>query len=184
MNFLQRPELNNIYTGFLQKEVIQDTLIYIDKIKKRITATPYKCKCYTSDNITENILNDQRLQKLHFNILAHIRDYMVFSGSYYEGFIDKSWFNIYHKDFFQEYHSHLDPINRFICGIVYFTDSPESATQFYFRNTITVKPEIGKIVLFPDEVEHRVVVNEKDTTRVSLALNYRKCVQWYGLKKN
>ena len=181
MTFIQRPEINNIYTAFLDKDVCKESLDYLKNIQDRINSNPYHCKCLTSDNLTNNILNDMRLQKLHFNILAHIQNYMTHQNAYYEGFIEKSWFNIYHKDFFQEYHLHMDAINRAICGIVYFSNSPKSMTKFYIHDPISITPEIGKIVLFPDHVEHRVVVNDEDKTRVSLAFNYRKCQLWKGM---
>jgi hypothetical protein len=181
MTFIQRPEVNNIYTNFLDKEVCNDALKYVEEVQDKITMSPYNCKCLTSDSLSHNILNDIKLQGLHFNILAHIQNYMTSSGVYYEGFIEKSWFNIYYKEFFQEYHVHMDPVFRAICGIVYLTDSPESITQFYMHDSIIVQPEFGKIVLFPDTVEHRVSANENDKKRITLAFNYQKCKVWKGI---
>jgi hypothetical protein len=105
---------------------------------------------------------------------------MIESDTFYEGFISSSWFNIYHKEFFQEYHMHLDPISRYICGIVYFTDS-RSITQFHMHNSITVKPEVAKIVIFPDNIEHRVNAHNDEEERITLAFNYRKCNIWKGM---
>ena len=183
MSFIQRPQINNIYSNSIDKNVCEETIKYIEKTKDKVSLNPYRCKCLTSDSITDNILNDTELQGIHLNILAHIQNYMVLSNSYYEGFIEKSWFNIYHKEFFQEYHIHMDPLYRAICGIVYLTDSPQSVTQFYMHDTISIRPEKGKIVIFPDTVEHRVVANEKDQERITLAFNYRKCREWHGMKR-
>jgi len=107
---------------------------------------------------------------------------MAMSDCFYEGFISSSWFNIYHKEFFQEYHMHQDPVSRFICGIVYLTDST-SVTQFYMHNTIPIKPEKGKIIIFPDDVEHRVNAHGDNEERITLAFNYRKCNMWNGIEK-
>jgi len=183
MSFIQRPEINDIYYDYLDENVCEQTLKYIEKIKDKINGVPFKCKCLTSDSITGNILNVIELRALHFNILAHIQNYMMQSNCFFEGFIEKSWFNLYRKEFFQEYHDHLDNVHRAICGIVYLTDSPQSLTQFYMHHPINVKPEKGKIVIFPDTIEHRVVANETDQERITLAFNYRKCVQWEGIRE-
>tara|TARA_R100000908_G_scaffold64338_1_gene47881 strand:+ start:3186 stop:3737 length:552 start_codon:yes stop_codon:yes gene_type:complete len=181
MSFIQRPEINNIYYNFLDKDVCNNAIKYVEDTKEKMTDNPYACKCITSDSLSFNILNDLKLQGLHLNILAHVQNYMSMSGKYYEGFIEKSWFNIYHKEFFQEYHVHMDPVHRALCGIVYLTDSPDAVTQFYFHDTISVQPEFGKIVLFPDTVEHRVSANESENQRITLAFNYRKCNEWKGM---
>jgi|TARA_R100000388_G_C7224436_1_gene150939 quercetin dioxygenase-like cupin family protein len=51
------------------------------------------------------------------------------------------------------------------------------------HNTIPIKPEKGKIIIFPDDVEHRVNAHGDDEERITLAFNYRKCNMWNGIEK-
>lgn len=181
MPFIQRPEVNSIYYDYLDKNICNEALKYVEEIKTKIKSNPYPCKCFTSDSISHNIINDIRLQPLHLNILAHVQKYMYSTNVFYEGFIEKSWINIYEKEFFQEFHVHHDPMFRAICGIVYLSETP-AETEFYMHDRIIVNPEFGKIVLFPDIVEHRVNINESEETRITLAFNYRKCALWNGVR--
>ena len=66
MTFIQRPEVNNIYTNFLDKEVCNNALKYVEEVQDKINTSPYNCKCLTSDSLSHNIVNDIKLQGLHF----------------------------------------------------------------------------------------------------------------------
>jgi len=177
MSFLQRPKINNIYENFIDREVINNTINYVEKLDSKIFQPTYKSQCLTTNAVTSNILNINNLQALYLNILSHLHNYMILSNSFYQGFISHSWINIYLKEYNQEFHSHLDSIYRHICGIVYLSDS-DAVTEFYLHDRIAVKPEVGKIIIFPDSVEHRVAPNDSEQKRTTLAFNYRKCQQW------
>ena len=43
-------------------------------------------------------------------------------------------------------------------------------------------PEFSEIILFEDDLPHRVVSNEEDL-RISLAFNFAKCARWSGIKE-
>ena len=184
MPFVERPEAHKIYSSFINPELCDEAIDYVNSFEKKMKKTPYNCKVFTSDHITYNILNDTKLQKLHLHILSHMQNYMTLSESYYDGFIEKSWFNVYYEDFYQEFHVHMDPLYRAFCGILYLTDSPESATEFYLHDRISIEPEKGKIVIFPDYVEHRAAPNNSSEKRITMAFNYRKCNIWRGVQNN
>ena len=105
---------------------------------------------------------------------------MFQTKKFYDGYISNSWINIYEKNFYQEMHTHEDPINSYICGVVYLT---QDNSEIHFADPLHTghvyhKPELGDIVIFEDNLHHRVVENNKDALRVSLAFNYVKKKAW------
>lgn len=87
---------------------------------------------------------------------------------------------------FEKHHRHTHP-NSIVSGIFYL-DSCEYGTNFYIPNiwahttpllTIsknltvkeTVKPEKGKLILFPSNIEHDTVFNNSTITRYTIAFN-------------
>ena len=90
---------------------------------------------------------------------------------------------VYEKNFFQEYHTHVDPISKFISGVIYLTEK-NSSIEFSFSHhfdSFLFAPKFSDILLFEDSIPHRVI-NNKEDLRVSLAFNYRKCDKWTGVK--
>ena len=70
MSFLQRPKINNIYENFIDKEVINNTINYVEKLDSKIFQPTYKSQCLTTNAVTSNILNINNLQALYLNILS------------------------------------------------------------------------------------------------------------------
>ena len=163
-----------IYENNLDKDICNEAKFFIEHNKNKFNETSYLCDVLTSNNLTRNILKYKELQNLHLLILKEIQNYMFSINSYFCGYIVDSWFNIYKKDFYQEFHNHLDPIIRSICGIVYF-DNSNFETEFFLENRLKVKPEFSKIVIFHDTVYHRAILNKENEERITLAFNYKKC---------
>jgi len=172
-----------IYSSKLDQNICKESFEYILPLKEKFQQKSWDCDIRTSLNITNNILNIPRLRNLKMNIIMHIENYMMEKKEFFNGYIDTSWINIYEKNFYQEYHTHVDPISKFICGVVYLTEK-NSSIEFSFSHhfdSFLVEPKFSDILLFDDEVPHRVISNKEDL-RVSLAFNYRKCDKWTGVK--
>ena len=45
-----------------------------------------------------------------------------------------------------------------------------------------IKPEEGDVLVFEDDLLHRVSPNKSDELRISLAFNYQKLIPWDGIK--
>jgi uncharacterized protein (TIGR02466 family) len=90
---------------------------------------------------------------------------------------------------FQKHHIHTHS-NSIISGIVYLTDHPGATTEFYVKNewcwteellklgksnklmkTASVKPEIGKVILFPSNILHSTKPNLSAKERYTLSFN-------------
>ena len=92
------------------------------------------------------------------------------------------WYNINKKGDWNIPHTH--PGSDFAL-VWYLTDSSDGLLQlinpFPQRNfdceggNISVKAKKGDIVMFPSDIQHYVMPNQKDTDRVSISMNLQLC---------
>ena len=88
----------------------------------------------------------------------------------------EAWGNILNKNDYVEEHNHFDPIltNRFVdtSGILYLTN--HGPGTFFKDFNKTIKPQVGKIVVFDSKYLHSVKKCDTDEPRITLAFNGRK----------
>lgn len=97
--------------------------------------------------------------------------------------IRESWCNISNKNSFQHIHLHGDTD---VSGVYYHQTNgqdgdivfrnPSLVNRFHkltynLDNSVTYKPEVGKILLFPSFLEHGVFHNNTDHRRISVTFN-------------
>ncbi len=170
----------NIFKAKIKQEIIDTALTKIKDMQQSMTEVSWNCDIKTSYNLTDNILNIQELWLLKFSVLESIHAYMLHNKKFFDGYIKKSWVNIYEKGFYQEFHNHKDQIAKFICGVVYFTPM-SSPIEFGIEERIEHKPEVGDVLIFEDDTLHRVLPHKDSDLRISLAFNYQKIQSWSGL---
>lgn len=173
------------YHSKVDSEICKVAFDLINKKNENFTEQSWNCKIRTSFNFTDNILNMIELHTLKMNILSHIEKYMHLNEQFFNGYIIKSWANIYEKDFFQEKHMHEGFCNRHISGVTYLTENnsnlnlyPKSKPALEKR----VTPEFADIILFEDDLPHGVSPNLNDDFRISIAFNYVLVSEWKGRK--
>jgi len=171
----------NYYHGKINLEIIDKASEFIEKTKDTYTDKTWNCNIRTSYNTTSNILNLKELHELKLNIISKVDDFMYARNDYYDGCINGSWINIYEKNFYQEFHTHEDDLQRYFTGVIYFTKN-NSNIELNISNRVTITPEYGDILIFDDFIPHRVFHNLNDEMRISLAFNYKKVEKWKGLK--
>ena len=138
--------------------------------------------------ITNNkfILNDPIFSNLNLQITEHLKYYVdEILGYDAQLKITQSWINFNHKETSHHTHNHS---NSVISGVIYISKDPP---PIVFSNPFPARdlvPEIIKhtpsngftysvnvketmLLLFPSFLPHGVMLNENDTTRVSLAFN-------------
>jgi len=100
-----------------------------------------------------------------------------------------SWFNIYKKNNFQEYHFHSNTL----ISTVYFLKCNNNSARIFFKSPIIdqINPTIesytddtyeriffnpvpGKLLIFRGYLEHAVEQQQDNDMRITLAYNYRK----------
>ena len=164
-----------IYINSISDKVIKDANSFLKKSTNFLEKKKdWACDIITTKDSHLNILNDIELQDLKSEILRHCDLYMRENNSFFDGFIDCSWFNLYKKGYYQEFHRHDHKIYQYISGVVYLTED-NSDIHFFINNTFEYTPKIGNIIIFDSHIEHSVVANKKDSLRISLAFNFRKC---------
>ena len=168
-----------VYKNKLDSALCKQAFNFVFEIKDRFKEKSWNCDIKTSLNTTDNILNVSELHPLKLNILSHIENYMRQNKLFFDGFIHSSWINIYEKNFYQEFHVHTNDIDNCFSGVVYLTNE-NSKIQFSVNERISIIPEFGDILIFEDDLPHRVEKNDQEL-RISLAFNYKKCQKWNGI---
>lgn len=166
-----------IYKGILNKSTVDNSLIFAKKYQDKFQQKSWDCDLRTSLNITDNILNCRNLLELKQNVLAHIDAFMELRNTYYDGYIDGSWINVYEKNNYQEFHNHISDVVKGFSGVLYLSEN-NSEIEFGIESRIKFKPELGEIFIFDDTHLHRVLPNKNDNLRISLAFNFRKVNSW------
>lgn len=136
------------------------------------------------------ILENENLLELKKFIEAHINQYsyLAYSRSYSINLnITCSWLNLTEPGKSHHMHSH---INSAISGVFYYKTVPSDAITFrrpyqhlmnfsfdpykipeYGSDELNFHVQDGDLVLFPSGLLHRVVENESNENRISLAFN-------------
>jgi len=170
---IKRIHEKTIYHSKLDLEVCKKAQELILQKQELFTDKSWECKIRTSRKIAGNILTSTELHYLKMNIISHIENSMFLRNYFIGGFIEDSWVNIYEKDFFQEFHNHVNPIHKYLSGVLYLSEN-NSGIIFTMEGKALI-PEFRDIVIFPDDLPHRVLPNENEELRISLAFNYRLC---------
>ena len=163
-----------IYKNKLDSNLCKQAFNFVFELKDRFQERSWDCDIKTSLNSTNNILNVTELHPLKLNIISHIENYMRQNKLFFDGFIVSSWVNIYEKNFYQEFHVHNHPCYNSLSGVLYLSDK-NSDIVFKYPNSVHFEPKFGNILLFPDNLPHRVRKNSEDDLRISIAFNFKFC---------
>lgn len=162
----------------------------IEKIKKSDLSNPWGDTVETSFkyNTNSNFIVDHNLSLLEDLVLRCADSYLnqcTESDNLNIG-IKQSWINLSNKNQFQFEHQHLAPFSTVVMsGVYYFqTNEHDGDTTFLSPNPyqsagfsifgehkVTYKPQVGKLVLFPSWLRHRVEPNTTDDERISITVN-------------
>lgn len=135
-----------------------------------------------------NTIGDFRLNNLAAYIETHVQNYikMIDAWEPMPTKLAHSWINLINTDDNQDWHQHQDAM---ISGTYYYQTS-ENDGDIVFRtpnpfvelelfpsgSTVdkfySVKPKVGKLVLFPGWLTHKVAVNTENSERISISFNY------------
>lgn len=169
--------MNIILEKYINIEPIKDDISNV--ISNNNFELTWGDKVYTTFKHTINILND--IPVLKQNIVEIIHD--LYSSSSVEIF--ESWINITQYGGYQNNHIHYIKDETTILSGVYYikTNSNDGNIIFDIENTmikyntkyiddyLTIVPSIGKLLLFPSYVRHKVTKNNTYDNRISLAFN-------------
>jgi uncharacterized protein (TIGR02466 family) len=135
-----------------------------------------------------NTIEDFKMKNLAAYIETHVRNYVKLIDAWepMPNKLGHSWINIVDKGSRQEWHQHQDAS---ISGTYYYqTSGDDGDITFRTPNPFTdlelfplgsgvnkfhsVQPKVGKLILFPGWLAHKVEENTQDSTRISISFNY------------
>ncbi len=173
--FLVQHEIKTILPQIMSTDTFENPAGWNDGVKTNIKAR-------------YNTIKDFQLKNLAAYIETHVRNYIKMSDAWEPrpNRLGHSWINIVDKGVGQDWHQHQDAT---ISGVYYYqTISTDGDISFRTPNQFVdlelfplgstvnkfynVQPKIGKIVLFPGWLMHRVEPNTEDSTRISISFNY------------
>ena len=173
--FLVQDEIKKIFPKILENDKFENQLGWNDGVQTNI-----------KDRF--NTIEHYNLSCLFGYIEKHIKNYLslVNFRNHKDIFMAHSWANITEIGQGQSSHQHEDSV---ISGSYYYQTTGEdgdfvfenpnpytSLELFPFSNSIdnyvNVKPSIGKIILFPGWLKHKVNINQTNSTRISFSFNY------------
>jgi len=114
-----------------------------------------------------NVLNAYNLTELKEQIDIHFKRYIKKNVNYNI----ESWFTLIGKG----YHSHVHDHMADYSGIYYYNTNGDDGDLFFTDefSKLNVKPEKGKILIFPSKLKHGVETNKTYHERISLAFNIK-----------
>jgi len=135
-----------------------------------------------------NTIEDFQMKNLAAYIETHVRNYIkqVDAWEPMPNQLGHSWINLVDCGSGQDWHQHQDAT---ISGTYYYQTTGEDGNitfrtpnqfveleLFPLGSSVnkfhSVQPKVGKIVLFPGWLSHRVEQNTQDSTRISISFNY------------
>lgn len=177
---------------------IDETFLVQNEIKDKlsiITATDnFENPEGWDDGVQTNIKNRfnsidfYEINNLKKFIEHHVRNYIkiIKASEHKEVFLSHSWINFTANGQFQDWHQHQDSV---ISGVYYYqtsgcdgdlvfeTPNPYVSLELFpigdvVHKYIAFKPAVGKIVIFPGWLKHKVEKNKDQIPRISFSFNY------------
>ena len=138
-----------------------------------------------------DVFTDAKFSDINDFVVSRVKNYCT-QLHMKQGFMNykpvDSWFNIYQKGDYQEYHHHANSI----LSVVYFLKVGKNPANIYFKNPyvdmmsvqydnytpdtyerINYEPQPGMILIFRSHLEHSVKKQIDDEDRISISYNFR-----------
>lgn len=188
-NWFAVPIFAHDFTGealtVLQKEIEEA----LPTIKNTVLESPWGDSVKTTFEFNQtNDIEKHNLVKLKSALEWAVESYV--NSINYQGpklELEESWFNFSSKGGFQYDHTHAG--NRVSGTYYYATNTEDGAIRFSNPNlhmhfngfpadgsygeSVSYTPKVGRLLLFPSWLTHRVNVNDTNNDRISIAVNFK-----------
>jgi len=184
--------MQQIFTIF-SKPIYLNTINYnLEKIIPNINKLQFNKANNRPDNTqassNKNVLELNEFKDLKEHIMKYVYDYThnILKYTYNDFYITRSWFTKSVKGEYANLHNHN---NCLFSGVLYiqtdentggivFSDMTNDrleleASEYNILNSKshTIFPKAGLLLMFPSETYHKILENNSDLTRISLAFN-------------
>ena len=160
---LYKSQISNLH-------LIETVRAFILENKKNFTERSWDCNIHTSKNKFKNILYEvEEFKYIRDSLEEEIKNFLKKPFMIWE-----SWINILNENGYQEFHTHEE--RKEVCkigsGVLYFTKENSKIEFAFFHESVRHQeiPKEGEILLFDNDIYHRVVDSKKE--RISLAFNF------------
>ena len=120
----------------------------------------WRSNWYVHNDERFNEFNEWILNACSFVCQYHLNTQVTFS-------IANMWLMMYESGDYAIPHEHFP----FCLSVIYYVDCDENAAPTIFEDELEIKPEVGKLVIFPSEIKHEVKQTEGRRVVVSMNLN-------------
>ena len=174
-NVLEQEELDNISTQCLK---LKET---VNKGGDNWRSSPYNTMG------TFDLRDHTAFEKIARIVTKRVNDFGKMQGSGYEYKCTDSWFNVYYKHDYQEYHTH----NEDMFSAIVYIKSPEGSGRTFFKapfdqrhvhnmfdvnelnnDVCAYNPIPGNLLIFRSYIPHMVEQSLSDEPRISLEFNF------------
>lgn len=184
--------MQQIFTVF-SKPIYLNTINYnLEKIIPNVNKLQFNKANNRPDNTqassNKNVLELNEFKDLKEHIMKYVYDYThnILKYTYNDFYITRSWFTKSVKGEYANLHNHN---NCLFSGVLYiqtdentggivFSDMTNDrleleASEYNILNSKshTIFPKAGLLLMFPSETYHKILENNSDLTRISLAFN-------------
>ena len=142
---------------------------------------------YNTSDGEHDCLDDPVFHKLNEWVNKAVEQYVLANKIAPSIKLNNSWFNIYKKYDYQEFHKHPNCV----ISTIYFLKAEENASRVIFRtpnddmfqikfseNTkenienVYFTPDPGKLIIFPSNISHAVEQHKLDSDRITISYNF------------
>ena len=156
---------------YITQQKISNPSAWKDGVQTTFTPSINDIVNFKLDNLKNKIINESTHILNHYNIPNDDLN------------INQSWINFYKKGAFQFEHNHVSAsYTPRLSGVYYYKTNGEDGDIMFKSNRyqvpspfvitdISYKPKIGRLLLFPSWLTHRVNINNTENERISIAFN-------------
>lgn len=194
MSFINPIFPSSVYIeeNILEPEKIKKIFNKIIDLSEKNTFTNnlWKCNVNSSHNSNEkiNIHEDEDFDELKKIVKHHVNNFATVLESDHDYNCDYSWFNVYDKTSYQEFHFHSNSI----FSAVYFLSFPDESSPLIFEKSdidmfplkkiknfnslnsqsYTHFPSENSLVIFRSNLRHMVPMGNNIDYRITLSYNF------------
>ena len=184
-NGIERVFATPIYFASINNVI--DVKKEFDEVKNKLTFfdTPEmwgRPQKLTTQNFEDDIIENKNMKVIGKVIDENLKIFLDAINFPEKKYRTTSWITSNSKGEYSPVHNHL---NADISGVYYYQSNEKDGSIFFvtptlamtnsiftkFSENIYVKPEEGKLLMFPGWLQHGVTTNMTDSDRISLAFN-------------
>ena len=181
-NWFSTPILYHDFEHRILEKIQSEIEEVIPTIMEKDLSNPWSDNVLTSFKYTVEDKSDIHEYSL-ITLNEQIEKYVKIYHKQEELRIFQSWFNFSHKGHFQFDHSHIGINGGTVSGVYYYKtngedgdiefSTPINFNPLFSTRVVKYKPRVGRLILFPSWLVHKVHINKTESVRISISFNLK-----------